>query len=43
MKVLPIMSLQTKGAIGYLEYAYVKQNKLTYVDIINKSGKRGRP
>jgi phosphate transport system substrate-binding protein len=34
---------QTKGAIGYLEYAYVKQNNLTYVDIINKSGKPVAP
>ena len=34
---------QTKGAIGYLEYAYVKQNKMTYVDIINKSGKQVAP
>ena len=34
---------QTKGAIGYLEYAYVKQNKLTYVDVINKSGKAVAP
>jgi len=30
---------QSKGAIGYLEYAYVKQNKMTYVDVVNKSGK----
>ncbi|MGA9487587.1 MAG: phosphate ABC transporter substrate-binding protein PstS [Methylocella sp.] len=34
---------QTKGAIGYLEYAYVKQNKMTYVDVINKSGKQVAP
>jgi phosphate transport system substrate-binding protein len=34
---------QTKGAIGYLEYAYVKQNKLTYVDMVNKSGKAVAP
>ncbi|HLH49067.1 MAG TPA: phosphate ABC transporter substrate-binding protein PstS [Roseiarcus sp.] len=32
-----------KGAIGYVEYAYVKQNKMTYVDMINKSGKRTTP
>src|ERR1700677_779539 len=25
----------TKGAIGYVEYAYAKQNKLTYADMIN--------
>lgn len=34
---------QTKGAIGYLEYAYVKQNKLTYADVINKAGKPVAP
>ncbi len=34
---------QTKGAIGYLEYAYVKQNKMTYVDVINKAGKPVAP
>lgn len=30
---------QTKGAIGYVEYAYAKQNKMTTVDMINKDGK----
>jgi phosphate transport system substrate-binding protein len=34
---------QTKGAISYLEYAYVKQNQMTYVDVINKSGKAVAP
>jgi len=29
----------TKGAIGYVEYAYAKQNKLTTVNMINKDGK----
>ena len=29
----------TKGAIGYVEYAYAKQNKMTSVDMINKDGK----
>ena len=29
----------TKGAIGYVEYAYAKQNKLTYAKMINKDGK----
>ena len=29
----------TKGAIGYVEYAYAKQNKMTAVDMINKDGK----
>ncbi len=30
---------QTKNSIGYVEYAYAKQNKLTYTKLINKSGK----
>jgi phosphate transport system substrate-binding protein len=28
----------TKGAIGYVEYAYAKQNKLTYTKMLNKAG-----
>jgi len=34
---------QAKGAIGYVEYAYAKQNKLTYTGMINKDGKRVLP
>src|SRR5262249_43652493 len=34
---------QTKGAIGYVEYAYVKQNKLTFAKMINKDGKTVAP
>jgi len=34
---------QTGGAIGYVEYAYAKQNKLTYTDLINKAGKTVQP
>jgi len=34
---------QTKNAIGYVEYAYAKQNKLTYTALINKSGKTVQP
>jgi phosphate transport system substrate-binding protein len=30
---------QTKGAIGYVEYAYAKQNKMTYTSMVNKAGK----
>ena len=30
---------QTKGSIGYVEYAYAKQNKLTTRKMINKDGK----
>src|SRR3978361_2060852 len=34
---------QTKNPIGYVEYAYAKQNKLTYTALINKSGKTVQP
>ena len=34
---------QTDGAIGYVEYAYAIQNKLTYTDMINKDGKKVAP
>src|SRR5262245_42579505 len=34
---------QTKGAIGYVEYAYALQNKLTYTKMVNKSGKTVSP
>jgi phosphate transport system substrate-binding protein len=33
----------TKGSIGYVEYAYAKQNKLTYADMLNKDGKKVAP
>ena len=29
----------TQGAIGYVEYAYAKQNHLTFADMVNKAGK----
>jgi phosphate transport system substrate-binding protein len=35
--------LNTKGSIGYVEYAYVKQNKMTVVNMINKDGKVVEP
>ena len=34
---------QTKNAIGYVEYAYAKQNKLTYTAMVNKAGKAVQP
>jgi len=34
---------QVDGAIGYVEYAYVIENKLTYTDMVNNSGKRLSP
>src|SRR5690606_2187001 len=33
----------TNGAIGYIEYAYVKHNKLTHTRMINKAGKTVAP
>ena len=33
----------TKGSIGYVEYAYAKQNKLATVSAINKDGKKVEP
>jgi phosphate transport system substrate-binding protein len=34
---------QTKNSIGYVEYAYAKQNKLTYTAMVNKGGKSVQP
>jgi len=34
---------QTQGALGYVEYAYAKQNGLTYVRMINHDGKAVSP
>jgi phosphate transport system substrate-binding protein len=34
---------QTKGSIGYVEYAYAKQNKLTQTRMINHDGKTVTP
>jgi phosphate transport system substrate-binding protein len=33
----------TKGSIGYVEYAYAKQNKLTFTKMLNKDGKTVAP
>lgn len=30
---------QTKGSVGYVEYAYALQNKLVYTKMVNKEGK----
>jgi phosphate transport system substrate-binding protein len=35
--------LQTKGAIGYVEFAYAKQNKMIHLNMINKDGKTVEP
>jgi phosphate transport system substrate-binding protein len=34
---------QTKNSIGYVEYAYAKQNKLTYAAMVNKAGRTVQP
>jgi phosphate transport system substrate-binding protein len=34
---------QTRNSIGYVEYAYAKQNKLNYAALINKAGKIVQP
>jgi len=33
----------TKGSVGYVEYAYAKQNKLTFAKMVNKNGKTVEP
>jgi phosphate transport system substrate-binding protein len=33
----------TKGSVGYVEYAYALQNKLTFTKMINKAGKTVTP
>ena len=35
--------IQTKGAIGYVEYAYAKENNMTSVSMVNKDGKVVKP
>jgi phosphate transport system substrate-binding protein len=37
------MTNQTDGAIGYVEYAYAKQIKMAYTDLVNSAGKRVTP
>jgi len=37
------MVTQTDGAIGYVEYAYAKQNKMSYTLLVNKDGKSVSP
>ena len=34
---------QTKGAIGYVEYAYAKQNKMLHTKVVNAAGKAVEP
>jgi len=37
------MTTQTGGAIGYVEYAYAKQNSMTYLRLMNRDGKAVAP
>jgi phosphate transport system substrate-binding protein len=37
------MTAQTDGAIGYVEYAFAKQTKMAYCDLINSAGKTVAP
>ena len=37
------MTQQTRGGIGYVEYAYAKQNKMNAVKLVNKDGKTVEP
>jgi phosphate transport system substrate-binding protein len=37
------MVKQTAGAIGYIEYAYVKQNDMTFAKLVNQAGKVVEP
>jgi phosphate transport system substrate-binding protein len=37
------MTTQTDGAIGYVEYAYAKQNNMAYAQLVNASGKSVSP
>jgi phosphate transport system substrate-binding protein len=34
---------QTRNSIGYVEYAYAKQNKLTFTALVNKGSKQVQP
>ena len=34
---------QTRGSIGYVEYAYAKQNKLAFTQMVNREGKPVAP
>src|ERR1700730_13137810 len=40
---VPNMTTQTDGAIGYVEYAYAKQNKMAYAQLKNHDGKAVQP
>ena len=37
------MAKQTDGAIGYVEFAYAKQNNMTFTQLVNKAGKTVQP
>ncbi len=37
------MTARTDGAVGYVEYAYAKQNKMAYALLVNKAGQAVAP
>jgi phosphate transport system substrate-binding protein len=37
------MTRQTDGAMGYVEYAYAKQNKMAYTELVNRAGRKVTP
>ena len=39
----PAYVQRINGAIGYVEYAYAKQNKMTYAQMQNRDGSSSRP
>ena len=43
MRASPTTWRSTKGSIGYVEYAYAMQNKMTYTKMMNKDGKTVAP
>ncbi len=42
-RAFPATSAKPRAPIGYVEYAYAKQNKLTYTALVNQAGKTVEP
>jgi len=40
---IAVTLMKTQGAIGYVEYAFALQNKLTFTGLVNQEGKRAEP
>ena len=41
--MFPAISAKPRTRLAYVEYAYAKQNKLTYAALVNKAGKAVQP